>query len=241
MPQAELYGKLAAYYDYIYHWKDYKTEVRQIKKLISEYKRSSGNSLLDVACGTGRHISYLRRDFECEGIDVSRDIIAVAKKNVPGIRFVIANMTDFDLGKRFDVVLCLFSSVGYLLTERDIQKASSNFARHLKRGGVLIVEPWFGKSEWSDKAIHMQTYDSDWLKIARISFSRSEEGFSLVDEEFLVGERGKGVTHVKDHHRMRFFEPRTFIGAMTEAGLEATFLKDGLMPGRGLLVGAKPK
>ena len=66
MPHAELYGKLAAYYDYIYHWKDYKTEVRQIKKLINEYKRSSGNSLLDVACGTGRHISYLRRDFECE-------------------------------------------------------------------------------------------------------------------------------------------------------------------------------
>jgi len=241
MPQARLYGKLADYYDYIYHWKDYKKEARQIKKLVGEYKRSSGNSLLDVACGTGKHIFYLRGAFECEGIDISKDMIAVARKNVPGIVFRTGNMVDFDLGRRFDVVICLFSSVGYLLTVHDINRASSNFARHLKRGGVLIGEPWFGRSEWDDKTVHMQTYDSDSLKIARVSFSRSEGDLTLVDEEFLIGERGKGITHVRDNHRMKFFEPEAFLGAMAKAGLEVTLLKDGLMPGRGLIIGTKPR
>jgi len=241
MPQEKLFGKLADYYDYIYRWKDYKKEARQIKKLIQEYKQSSGNSLLDVACGTGKHISYLRKDFGCEGIDISGAMIAVAKKNLPGVEFRIGNMVDFDLEKRFDVVLCLFSSIGYLLTEGEINKAISNFANHMKSGGVLILEPWFRKSEWNDKTVHMQTYDSDSLKIARINFSHSEGDFSLVDEEFLIGERGKGVTHVRDHHRMRFFEPETFLLAMSKAGLGAKFLRNGLMPGRGLLIGTKPK
>ncbi len=230
---------MAKYYDQIYHWKDYRREATKIKKLIRRYKRSPGNSLLDVACGTGRHISYLRDDFSCVGLDISEDMLAIAMRNVSGVEFVRGNMVDFDLGKRFDVILCLFSSIGYLMKRGELKKAFSNFTRHLKKGGVLIVEPWLTASVWKDRTVHMQTYDSDSLKIARLNFGRAEGGFSILEERYLIAETGKGITYLGDRHKMRFFEPDWTLETMRKVGLAPKFTEDSLMPGRGLLVATK--
>jgi ubiquinone/menaquinone biosynthesis C-methylase UbiE len=234
-----LYGVLAPYYDKIYHWKDYPAEVRKIRKLIRRYKQSPGNSLLDVACGTGKHLSYLRRDFNCVGVDLSEEMLAVARKNVPGVTFEKGNMINFDLRKRFDIVLCLFSSIGYLRTRKEVKKAFSNFANHMKKGGVLILEPWIRKSEWRDKTVHMQTFDSDSLKIARVNFGRADGAFSVLEEGFLVGDAGKGVFYFRDHSKMRFFEPEHVLKALKDAGLEPEFTEEGLMPGRGLIIAVR--
>lgn len=138
---------MAKYYDLIYHWKDYRSEAEKIRQLIRGYKRTPGNSLLDVGCGTGMHIRYLKKDFECVGIDSSPRMLSLARKKVAGVRFEEGDMVDFNLGRRFDVVVCLFSGIGYLRTRRRIRKALKNFSRHLRIGGVLIIEPWIRKSE----------------------------------------------------------------------------------------------
>src|SRR5579863_8703191 len=105
---ASLYSELAPYYDKIYHWKDYRKETRKLKELIRKNQLSSGADLLDVACGTGRHLSYLRKDYDCTGVDNSNQMLAVAKRNNPGVPFTQGSMLDFDLGRQFDVILCVF-------------------------------------------------------------------------------------------------------------------------------------
>ena len=57
-----MFSKTAHLYDAIYSAKDYAGEAQRLKAFIAEYKRSPGNSMLDVACGTGGHIPYLRDD-----------------------------------------------------------------------------------------------------------------------------------------------------------------------------------
>ncbi len=239
--EANLYNALARYYDQIYHWKDYEKESRTIKRLIRSYKKSPGKSLLDVACGTGRHVQYLKDDFRCIGIDASEEMLAVARRKVHGVRFARENMISFDLGRRFDVVLCLFSSMGYLRTRGENRKAILSFARHVKPGGVLLVEPWVRKSDWRDGTVHMQTYDSEPLKIARVNFSRAKGKFSILEEGYLIAEKSKGVTYLRDRHKMRFFELGPTLKAMREAGLDAKFREESLMPGRGLLIATKPR
>jgi ubiquinone/menaquinone biosynthesis C-methylase UbiE len=238
---ARLYGELAKYYDRIYHWKDYQREARTLKRLIRRYKRSSGNSLLDVACGTGNHIKYLRTDFNCTGVDSSEQMLAVARRNVRGTRFMRGKMTDFKIRKQFDVILCLFSSIGYLKSRREIQRTFFNFSKHLKKGGVLIVEPWLRKSEWRDGTVHMQRYVTDSLIIARVNYGRADRNFSILDERYLIAQRNKGIRYVKDRHRMRFFELAPTLEAMRKAGLNPEFTKHSLMAGRGLLIATKPK
>lgn len=76
-------------------------------------------------------------------------MLEVARKNVSGVEFVESNITDFKLERQFGVLLCMFSSMGYLGTRKDMTKTIYNFAEHMKDGAVLIVEPWFEKSEWT--------------------------------------------------------------------------------------------
>ena len=235
-----LYSNLAGHYDEIYHWKDYEKEVRKITMLIDQYKKSSGSSLVDFACGTGKHLSLLRKNFDCVGVDISKDMLAIAKKNAPTEEFLKGYMVDYDLHRRFDVVLCLFSSIGHLKTRSQVRKAISNFARHLKKGGVLIVEPWIRKSGWREKIVDMQTFDTDTLKIVRMNSGRAEGAFSVIDERYLVGEAGKGVSYFKSRLKMRFFEQEYVMKTLVDARLNPIFTENGLMPGRGLLIAVRP-
>ena len=240
MPKhAALYEELAPYYDQIYHWKDYRKEASKIRALIHDFQLSTGKDLLDVACGTGRHLSYLRRYFDCMGIDASEKMLRLARENAPGVQFSKGDMLDFDAGRQFDVVLCLFSSIGYLKTAGDARKALLNFANHLKKGGVMIVEPWLRKSEWRDKSVSLQSYNGDSAKIARVSFAWAKGDFSELDEHYLIGVKGKGVKHVRDLQRLKFFEVEPTLHILRKAGLDARFSDDSLMPGRGLLIATK--
>lgn len=240
-PEGRLYTDLAEYYDQIYHWKDYKKEVGKLKALIRANKRSRGNALLDVACGTGKHISYLKKDFRCVGVDASEAMLSVARRKVPGVRFVQGNMTDFDLGRQFDVVICLFSSIGHLKTKDEIRKATSNLARHLKKGGVPIIEPWIRSKQWMDKTVHLQVDDTEPLKIIRLNYSWTDGKFSFLDERYLVGKKGEGIDYLVDRHRLRFFEPEFLLSALRKAGLDASFTEESLMPGRGLVIATRAR
>jgi SAM-dependent methyltransferase len=166
-------------------------------------------------------------------------MLKVAKKNVSGVRFVRSSMTDFRLGKEFDVVLCLFSSMGYLKTREEISRAIHNFVRHLKEGGILIVEPWIKKSDWSKGSIHMRNYESPSLKISRVGYSQARGNFSVMDERYLVAEKDKGIKYFEDHQEMRFFEPEWTFEAMNRAGLNPRFSEVEFIPGRTPIIAVK--
>ena len=71
-------------------------------------------TLLDVACGTGAHLVHFARKYRVEGIDVSEEQLAVARARLPGVELHLGDMTTFDLGRTFDAVTCMFSSIGYV-------------------------------------------------------------------------------------------------------------------------------
>ena len=52
-------------------------------------------------------------------------------------------MSDFQLAQRYDVVMCLFSSIGYLRTLDRVARALVCFRNHVVPGGAIVVEPWF--------------------------------------------------------------------------------------------------
>ena len=239
MKNQVLYGELAKYYDLIYSFKDYKKESARIKALISKYKRSKGKELLDVACGTGHHLTYLKDEFCCTGVDKSKTVLEIARRNNEGIVFEDADMITLDLGKTFDVITCLFSSIGYVKTLSKLKKTSRNFAKHLKKGGVVLIEPWFTKSAYIPGSPHMETYDGQDIKIARLSVPRAQGDMSIIDMHYLVAERGKDIKYFVDRHELGLFEVDQTLNILEEAGLHSKFLKHGLVGKRGMFVGTK--
>jgi ubiquinone/menaquinone biosynthesis C-methylase UbiE len=234
-----MYGDFAGFYDLIYNFLDYEKTAKKIKKLIKKHKKVKGNKLLDVACGTGRHLSFLKNVFECTGIDISNEMLDLAREKYNGIRFLQANMVNFDLNEKFDAIICLFSSIGYVRTYENLKKTVHNFANHLKPGGVLIIEPWLTKSIAIDGLASMDTYSSENIKIARQSVSKIEGDIIRFDMHYLVAKKGEDVTYFKDRHELGLFDTDQTVKIMQNAGFETKFLKKGLEVKRGLFIGIK--
>lgn len=234
-----MYTKLAKYYDLIYHWKDYKKEAARIKKLVKKHKKSIGKELLDVACGTGHHLKFFKNDFSCIGIDINNEMLKVARKNVNNIIFKKANMINFDLGKDFDIILCLFSSISYVKTYKNLRRTIKNFSRHLKEGGIVIIEPWFHKLKFKAGMPGMTTYNGKYIKIARVNNSKVKNNVSILDMHYLIAEKNKEIKYFADRHELGLFEMSRILEFMKEAGLKAKFLKNGLMEDRGIFIGIK--
>jgi SAM-dependent methyltransferase len=239
MKKQILYSELAGYYDLLYSFKDYEKEALRIKKLIAKYKKSKGNELLDVACGTGHHLKHLKEDFSCTGVDINEEILNVARKNVEGVVFKRADMITFDLDKKFDVITCLFSSIGYVKTYSNLRRTIRNLAKHLRTGGVALIEPWFTKSAYESGSPYMATYDGKNIKIARLNVSEIRGAISVMDMHYLIAEKDGRVKHFVDRHELGLFEVSKTIKFMKDADLQSRFLKNGLLKDRGLYVGIK--
>jgi len=97
---------------------------------------------LDVARGTGKHIAFLRRFYSVEGLDRELGLLAIARSRNPDVPLHLVNMETFNLRKEFDAVTCLFSAIGYAKSLGRLRRVVRTLARHLKVGGVLIVELW---------------------------------------------------------------------------------------------------
>ena len=234
-----MYKEFSEIYDFIYSFIDYKKACKKLLKLIKKYKRSPGMKLLDVACGTGTHLFYLQDNFICTGLDLNADMLEIAKKKVENATFIQADMVTMNLNEKFDVITCLFSSIGYTKTYENLRKTISNFSTHLNSGGLVVIEPWLEKSIYHEGHISMTTYDGEDIKIARLNTTGLKDGLSTMEMHYLMLKKGEDVKYFKDYHELGLFEIEKTIDTMKDTNLEVISFKKGLIVDRGLILGIK--
>lgn len=230
-----MFLQTARYYDKLYSFKDYRAEAERLAAFIRQHLRSGGNRLLDVACGTGRHIEHLKADFQVEGLDISEGLLELARERNPGVPFHQGDMIDFELAKQFDVVTCLFSSIGYVQTVDNLRRAIGSMARHVVPGGIVIVEPWFTPGAWRPGTVHALFIDEPQLKIARVNTSFVDGRLSYFDLHYLIG-TPEGTEHFVERHELGLFDRAEMTAAFEAAGLAVSYDEEGLMD-RGLYIG----
>ncbi|MFN8529545.1 MAG: class I SAM-dependent methyltransferase [Anaerolineae bacterium] len=233
-----MFTKTAAFYDKIYSFKDYAKESAILHTLIQEYKRAPGSRLLDAACGTGQHLAHLREHYTVEGFDLDADLLNAARERLPDVPLRHADMIDFDFGRTYDVITCLFSAIGYVITDEALKRTIANMAQHLHTGGVLLVEPWLYPEHFNAPSIHGLYIDEPNLKIVRLSHSTIENGVSYLNFEYLIG-TPDGITHEKERHGLGLFKRDQYQAAFEAAGLITAYHMVGL-DGRGMWIGVKP-
>jgi SAM-dependent methyltransferase len=233
---SEPYSLSAELYDRIYGTKDYAAEAETVRAIV-ERTRPGAKRLLEVACGTGSHLAHLARWYEVEGLDASAEMIAVARGKLATVPLHVADMRTFSLGRTFDAVTCLFSSIGYVRGPDELDASIATMASHLVDGGVLIVEPWFTPDGWRPGAPRgsMIVDDAD-LKVARMVVSSTRDRFAVTPMHHLVA-RPSGVTHFVETHELFLATTDEYRGAFTRAGL-AVELQPELLA-RGAWVGRK--
>ena len=235
-----MFTKSEAFYDAIYGtMKDYADEAQQIHELIQQYKQSSVTALLDVACGTGGHIPFFRQHYIVEGLDLDEQMLTIARKRNPGTIFHRADMVDFTLGHQFDVIVCLFSSIGYVKTVARLYQTLQTMQRHLHQGGVVLIEPWLSPEVYKVGHIAAVFVDQPDLKIARMNISEVEDGISVMNFHYLVA-TPQGIEHFTERHELGLFSHEDYLNAFSVNGFDVVYDPDPhTLMGRGLYIGVR--
>lgn len=233
------YARSAAFYDLIYGHKPYGNEAERVHEAIQRHLRTGGNALLDVGCGSGGHLAHLHRHYRCDGVDLDAGLLRIAQERYPDSRFHQGDMADFDLGRRYDALTCLFSAIGYVRTEAKLRRTIANFARHLLPGGVAVVEPWLHPGVFTPGTVRMDTSDTPEMKVARMTHTAMHGEFSVLSFSFMVG-RAEGVEHWQEHHELGLFTRGQTMDAFGAAGLQVVEHDPHGLTGRGLYVARLP-
>lgn len=235
------YGRqLAEIYDVLYtagRGKDYAAETAALVELIRA-RHPGARSLLDVACGTGEHLKHLSDSYHVEGLELSEPMRAKAMAKLPGVTVHPGDLTGFSLGRTFDVVTCLFSSIGYTRSTDELHAAARAMAGHLDPGGLLVIDPWFHPDGWQGGLLEHTVVTADGRTILRLTRSERNGRTSRVTYHYLVGDAG-GITHFVDVHEMSLFTKDEYADAIHAAGCQQVEFVEGWHKQRGRIVAVR--
>lgn len=147
MAMESLYSKeMAEWYDVMYC--DEEATMKEIKFLDDIFKKHNVISVLDIACGTGRHALELKRvGYDVVGIDLEPGMIAYARERAESenleIAFSVQDMRNIKLKAKFDAAIIYFTAFAYLDSNDDVIKSLESINKHLNKNGILIIDTFF--------------------------------------------------------------------------------------------------
>jgi SAM-dependent methyltransferase len=234
-------GDLTGVYDAVYtaRNKDYAGEAAMVAGLVRRLCPVAG-SLLDVACGTGTHLEHFKDIYgDVAGLELSADMLAAAGKRLPDVPLHRADMRDFALGRTFDVVTCMFSSIAYMADQDELDAAVAAMARHLTSRGVLVIEPWWFPETFLPGYVAGDVATAgDGRTVARVSHTVREGTASRMEAHYLVADAATGVRHFVVTHINTLFERSQYEAAFARSGLAADYVAGG-PSGRGLFIAGR--
>jgi SAM-dependent methyltransferase len=129
------------WYGMLYRHRDERDAAALARQVIAKGALHAGMSLLDMACGRGRHTAFfLAEGLEVTGIDLSEVSIKEAAQAHPAARFVVHDMREPFTSNAFDAVVCLFTSLGYTADRGDDERALRAAGEALKPGGLFVLD-----------------------------------------------------------------------------------------------------
>ena len=235
-----MYGQSAEIYDLLYTGtgiKDFAAEAAELHEIV-ETIRPGTKSWLDVGCGTGALLAEMGRWYAVEGVDISPAMLGVARRRLPGVELIEADLRAFDLGRTFDVVTCLFSSIGYVIEAEDLAPAVARLAAHVAPGGVLVLDGWLRPDAWSDTyRAEPEVADDQSTTVVRLVLSRRLGDVTELDMHYLV-RTAAGIDYFSEVHRLRLTPTEEYVAAVEAAGMKSLVSPD-YMPGRDRIIGLR--
>ncbi len=146
---------------------------------------------------------------------------------------------DFNLNKKFDVILCLFSSIGYVKTYFNLEKTLRNFYNHLNPKGIAIIESRFTNANYKADSPQALLYDGEDVKIARLDVAKKKGNIAIMNLHFLVAEQNKGTRHFVDRHELGLFEKENTLRIIKRVGFRPLILRKGALSDRNAYIGIK--
>jgi len=229
MEEIERYNRLFALYSRIIYEKirDTKAEVDFLTWAFRNLARREVNTVLDVACGTGRHALPLSQlGYKVVGIDLSRQMLSCCAESDEGdkVGLVQGDMRLLPFkGDVFDAMFCMFSSFNHLVRNEDIISALRSFRSSLKPGGVLILDlisPFkFFRLGFRLEEVH--ECEKNGIQVRRILNHHIDEVEAIwYQSEHAVIKAGSQVMENRETHPVRLLSYPEMRHLLEEVGFE---------------------
>jgi 2-polyprenyl-3-methyl-5-hydroxy-6-metoxy-1,4-benzoquinol methylase len=123
---------------------------KHVEFILEHSKVLPGSSILDMACGTGRHsLIFAEKGFDVTSVDLSDNLLCMASKSAAElnlqINFIKSDLRDIQLDQKFDLALNLFTSFGYFEEDDDNFRIFDVALKHLKENGKFVID-FFNKN-----------------------------------------------------------------------------------------------
>jgi SAM-dependent methyltransferase len=150
-----------------------------------EYAKRQNGNILDLGCGTGRvSIELAKADHFVTGLDLSKPMLEIYRnkidklpKNIQEkIDIINGNMADFNIGKKFSLIIAPFRAFQALTNENDIKNCLKCIKNHLDINGIFIINVFRP----------YKIMDETWCFKEKIQWERddAEHGIHVVKKDY---------------------------------------------------------
>lgn len=208
-----LYDQLAGYFDVIADASSVDT-VKEVSFLETIFGKHNVHSILDIACGTGRHSTALaEKGYEVMGVDYSEKLLRIArgKSSLPNIQFAQQDVANIKLDRTFDAAICMWSTFGELPYKEMLRRLKDV----LKPNGIFLID-----------VTHFTTVPTG---ISHKTYTNTTDGVTIRTE---IDESYKGITRIrdivnvvngetfKDHSEMDVLTESDFVELLAQYGFQ---------------------
>lgn len=226
----DVFADYSAYYDLLYADKDTALETNYTLELVRSCNGQPPKNILEVGCGTGRYsLEFARRGIRVEGIDLSAEMIAVAKANLEQMsteknrpRLQVADARSYRSSEEVDAVMALFHVLSYQTKDKDVDRFLESAFANLNAGGVFVFDFWYGPAVlWNRPSVRVREVRNDSLRITRVASPDVKDAANVVDVNysiFVEDRRTGAIGRLNETHSMRYFDLKELEGWLQRVG-----------------------
>lgn len=160
------------FYDCMFDRESFTEANQQCQQILDLVERPI-SSVMDMACGPGRHVlGFARLGLKVSGVDLSGYLLNQAANLIEHEQLkatlVHSDLLDYQPSNQFDLITNLFTSFGYYDQPADNQKVLNNAYNWLNPSGVFVIDT-FGKEQAAHaiEPVHCTEYDNGDLRFER--------------------------------------------------------------------------
>jgi len=203
---------------------EYVEETELFSKVIKEHSKIEARTLLHLGCGAGINDYTFKRHFKVAGVDISEDMLEIARKLNPEVTYLYGDMRTIRLRECFDAV-AIPDSIGYMTTPEDLRSAIITAYKHLKPGGVLLIVANIKEDFKENNFVYTDSKENVEITIFENNYVPDPRGTTYeATLIYLIRRKGKLEIYT-DRHIIGLFKLETWLELLKGGGFEVKQMK----------------
>lgn len=212
------YGDLAWTESILTSFEDYAEETDFYVNVINENAEIKVKTLLHLGCGAGGNDYIFKKHFKVTGVDISEEMLRVAREINPEVTYLHGDMRSIDLKERFDAV-AIPDSIDYMTTLSELEAAIDTSCKHLKPGGLLLVVAKTRENFRENNFCYTGAKDGVEITIFENNYiPKTDRAIYEATLVYLIRREGKLSIHT-DCHVLGLFSQTEWLSLLKGAGL----------------------